>query len=195
MSAFGRCSQPHNARLLLKTTERTRDLPPQSIKTAVGQLNTLMAPYPSMHRLGQQLLKLPDGLSLSACLTSYAWPTGGDLPRIKCALVAWGRYIDETCLITITDAVKSQHLPEILNAVRDGADSTASWTSLACEVAMDVLELDDDELLLFQLESVKYFPSMALHLSEYVSRIKQLSTLKALRDIVQERCRRLNSPD
>ena len=61
--------------LLLKTTKRTRDLPPESIKTAVGQLNTLLAPYPSMHRLGQQLLKLADGVSLSACLTSYAWPT------------------------------------------------------------------------------------------------------------------------
>ena len=36
---------------------------------------------------------------------------------------------------------------------------------------------------------------MALHPSEYVSRIKQLSTLKALRDIVKERCRRLASPD
>ena len=93
--------------LLLKTTERTRDLPPESIKTAVGQLNTLLAPYLSMPRLGQQLLKLSGALSLSACLTSYAWPTGGDLPRIKCALVAWGRYIDEACLVTITDAVKS----------------------------------------------------------------------------------------
>ena len=181
--------------LLLKTTERTRDLPPESIKTAVGQLNTLLAPYPSMHRLGQQLLKLSDALSLSACLTSYAWPTGGDLPRIKCALVALGRYIDEAGLVTITDAVKSQHLLEILKAVRDGSDSTTSWRSLACEIAMDLLKLDDDELPLFQLEAVKDFPSMAVHLSEYVSRIKQLTTLKALRDIVQERCRRLNSPD
>ena len=181
--------------LLLKTTEKTRDLPPESIKTAVGQLNTLLAPYPSMHRLGQQLLKLSDALSLSACLTSYSWPTGGDLPRIKCALVAWSRYIEEAGLITITDAVKSQHLLEILQAVRDGADSTTSWRSLACEVAMDLLKLDDDELPLFQLEAVKDFPSMALHLSEYVSRIKQLSTLKALRDIVQARCRRLASPD
>ena len=181
--------------LLLKATERTRDLPPESIKTAVGQLNTLQAPYPSMHRLGQQLLKLSEGLSLSACLTSYAWPTGGDLPRIKCALVAWGRYIDEAGLITITDAVKSQHLLEILKTICDGADSTTSWRSLACEVAMDLLKLEDDELPLFQLESVKDFPTMALHLSEYVSRIKQLSTLKALRDIVKERCRRLASPD
>ena len=104
--------------LLLKTTEKTRDLPPESIKTAVGQLNTLLAPYPSMHRLGQQLLKLSDALSLSACLTSYSWPTGGDLPRIKCALVAWSRYIEEAGLITITDAVKSQHLLGILQAVR-----------------------------------------------------------------------------
>ena len=60
---------------------------------------------------------------------------------------------------------------------------------------MDLLQLNDDELPLFQLEAVKDFPSMALHLSEYVSRIKQLSTLKAVRDIVRERCRRLASPN
>ena len=150
--------------LLLKTTEKTRDLPPASIKTAVGQLNTLLAPYRSMHRLGQQLLKLCDGLSLSAWLTSYSWPTGGDLPRIKCALVAQGRYI-EAGLITITHAVKRQHLLEILKAIRDDVESTTTWRSLTCEIAMDPLKLEDDELPLFQLEAVKDFPSMALHLS------------------------------
>ena len=181
--------------LLVKVSEVVRDIPAEYVKKSVEHLNTLLSPYPVTHRLGQQLLRLTAGDELSTCITSFAWPTGVDLPRIKCALLAWSRYLQDSDILSVTDTVKGQYLRDVLTAVREGTDHTTKWRALACQVAMDVLGIETNGLPSFQLETITDFPSLALALSAFISQVNSVQALKALLSIVQARCKRLSSQD
>ena len=181
--------------ILLKVAEASSDVPSEYVKKAVEHLNTLLSPYPATHKLGQQLLRVGDGPSLSTCLTSFSWPSGNDQVRIKCALMSWVRYLNESELIVITDSVKSQTTLAILKQIQGNTDADTKWRSLACQIAVDIAALEEQDIPVFHLESVKDFATLAVAIAEFVGDVRHLSVLKALQTAVSNRCKHGAAPN
>lgn len=83
------------AEVQFRAIDLADDIPLEKVQEAVSFLNTQLSSIPSVSMLPPLLTRAYDGTQLSSILSSFTWPTGPEVPKLKLALFGWVQYVEK----------------------------------------------------------------------------------------------------
>ena len=104
------------AEVLKKVVATVKDIPKEKMSIATGHLETPLTGYKSTHGLTFIMKKIIDGIQLSSCLSSYAWPSSVENVLLR---AWWMKYLQTASVTEANSAMKSKHFSKVLTILHN----------------------------------------------------------------------------